>query len=172
MMTAREDDLEQRMRYLESEMAGEKLVTRSVLGKAQRYTNEIAAVRVEITRMDAKVDRISGDIMLINAAQISQGTMLNILVQDVRLLRTEIGQVRSEMHSEIGQVRSEVGELRVEIGDLRSEMDARFSAMDARFSAMDAKFNAIDAKFNTMDAKFDVVLAAIRTIAPPAPPAA
>jgi hypothetical protein len=161
MMTAREDDLESRMRFLESEMAGEKIVTRHILEKTQRNANEIAAVRVDIACLDSKIDCMAADITLINAAQISQGSMLNILVQDVRQMRMDMTQMRAEMRTEIGQVRSE---LRTEIGEMRTEIDEVRSEIGQVRSEMDARFNAVDARF-------DAVLAAIRAIAPHAPPA-
>jgi hypothetical protein len=63
MMTAREDDMNDRIRFLESEMAGEKVVTRHILEKTQHNGDDIAAVRTDITRLDLKVDRMANDVV-------------------------------------------------------------------------------------------------------------
>jgi hypothetical protein len=136
------DDLESRMRYLESEMAGEKLVTREILQKTLRSRDEIAATRTDITRLDMKIDRMAADTSLINAAQLGQGQMLNILVQDVRAIRTR-----------------------------QDAMDAKLLTMDSKLLTMDSKLVTIDSKLVTIDSKLDVVLEVVRELASHAQPA-
>lgn len=83
------------MRYLESEIEGEKLVTRNILQRAQRNGADIAAARTDIGRMDVKVDDVVSRLTLIEAAQISQGQMLNILVQEARAVRAELTEMKA-----------------------------------------------------------------------------
>jgi hypothetical protein len=87
-MSAGEDDMMQRIRFLESEMEGEKVVTRHILTKVQEATGDIAALRVE-------VGRVADDMVLVKGAQIVQGQALNILTQEVRGLRAETTALRT-----------------------------------------------------------------------------
>jgi septal ring factor EnvC (AmiA/AmiB activator) len=147
MMTAIEDDMNDRIRFLESEMAGEKVVTRHILEMAQRNGADIAAVRVDLATLKLQVDRMGSDVNLVKAALTSQTGILNVLVQDVRGMRTEMGEVRAKL----------------------DRMDARFDGLDARLDRMDARFDGLDARLDRMDARFDAVLVAIRALSPHAP---
>jgi hypothetical protein len=156
-MTARENDFESRLRFIESEVEGEKALTRHLFKNASGNGDQIAAIRVEITTLQLQAERAAGNVELIKTMQVTQGTMLNILTQDVREIRTEMGQI----HAQMGEMRMEMGEMRTEMGETRMRLDAMERSIDARFDEMQKNF----------DAKFDTVLTAIRTIAPHAPPA-
>jgi chromosome segregation ATPase len=117
--------LEARIRVLESEATGEKAVTRNLFERTGRNTGDIAAARVDITTLDLKLDRLAGDMSLVKAALIDHGTMLNILVQDMRTTRNEMGEVRARLDA------------------LERRLDAIERRMDERFGEIDAKLDAI-----------------------------
>jgi chromosome segregation ATPase len=106
-------EFEDRMRVLESEMEGEKAVTRHVLQHARLNGDDLAT-------MKAQLAHLADDMVLVKAALNTHGTRLNVLTQDVREIRMELGQI----HSEMGQVRSEMGQMHSEMGDIRTKLDA------------------------------------------------
>jgi predicted RNase H-like nuclease (RuvC/YqgF family) len=114
------DHLNIRVGIVESEVEGEKAVTRYAVEQVRLNTDELTAFRAEAR---LRLDRMVGDMALVKAAQITQGGTLNILVQDVRELRTEMMAMRREMRTEFGELRTEVGQLRTEMNELRTEMN-------------------------------------------------
>ncbi len=153
-----------RVGIVESEVEGEKAVTRYNLEQVRLNTGELSAFRAEAR---LRLDSLMSDMTLVKAAQVAQGGTLNILVQDVREMRTEMmamrremGEVRTEMgelrtemgvvRTEMGVVRTEMGvvrtelsevrtgmaEMRTEMGELRAEMDRRFTAIEQTLATL------------------------------------
>lgn len=148
MDTAISDELDTRVRYLESEVEGEKAVTRHVLEQAIRNGDVLNAVRSEtsIARLDlialtSRVDHIAGDVTVANATLRSHGNLLNVLRQDVTTIRQDVTALRRDVEARL------------------DAMDARLDAIDARLAAIDARLNAIDPRHDAIDAR----LAAIET---------
>jgi chromosome segregation ATPase len=111
-----------RVGIVESEVEGEKAVTRYNLEQVRLNTGELTAFRAEAR---LRLDSLVSDMVLVKAAQVAQGGTLNILVQDVREMRTEMRAMRREMgevRREMGEVRREMGEVRREMGEVRTEM--------------------------------------------------
>jgi chromosome segregation ATPase len=116
------EEFEGRMRVLEGEVEGEKLVTRYILEQSQRNGDDLAAIK-------ARVDNLSLDVALVRGAVTGHTALLNVLVQDVGQLRLEMGGMRRDT----GQFRQEMGEMRRDmdtmgadiaaLGHLRSDMD-------------------------------------------------
>ena len=52
----------------------------------------------------------------------------------------------------------EIRDVRTEIQELRSEMDKRFAEMDKRFAKMDERFAKMDERFARMDGKLDILI--------------
>ena len=113
MVTVEELDI--RLRIVESEIAGEKLVSRYVLTQAQHNADDLAEIRTQYRHL-------RDDMALVKAAQVAQGGTLNILVQDVREMRTEIAAVRQEAATRHDELR---GEMATRHEELRSEMATR-----------------------------------------------
>jgi uncharacterized protein YukE len=171
-MTARENDFESRLRFVESEVEGEKPLTRHLPRKTSCDGEEIAATRAEIATLRLQAERAAGDIALVRAVQASEGTMLNILTRDMREICKAIGQMKAQMDEtrmEMGDMRTEVGDdMRTGLGDIRAILDAMDRSIDARLEAMEGD---VGERFDAMQRNFDAVLAAIRMIAPHALPA-
>ncbi len=167
------DELDNRVRYLESEVEGEKAVTRHVLEQLRRNTTELTVFRSE---SGLALDRLSSDVVLVKAAQVAQGGMLNILVQDTRQIRTEMGAIRMEIsevraemgavRAEIGEVRTEMGEVRTEIGEVRTEMGAVRTEMGAVRAEMNRRFDAVAARFDALEQNVATILAAVAPQSP------
>jgi chromosome segregation ATPase len=143
------DEFERRMRVLESEINGEKAVTRHVLGQARLNGDDLAA-------MKAQLSHIEDDMVVVKTALNSHGNRLNVLTQDVREIRTEMGQVRTEMD----QMRTEMGEMRTEMGGMRTEI-----------GQIRATLNRQEGRLNALDVLAQDVAAIRAALAPPAPPA-
>ncbi len=105
------EEFEGRMRVLEGEVEGEKLVTRYILEQTQRNGDDLAAIK-------ARVDHLSIDVALVRGAVTGHTALLNVLVQDVGQLRLETGGIRRD----IGELRQETGGMRQDMGELRQEM--------------------------------------------------
>jgi hypothetical protein len=131
------DDLNDRVRFLESEVAGEKVVTRHILEQVSHNSTDLAVFRSETTRA---LDQLRGDMALVKAAQISQGGALNILVQDVRELRTvlnaqaqDVREMRTVLNAQAQDVREmrkaldaqaqDVLQVRTDVGEIRARLD-------------------------------------------------
>jgi ribosomal protein L29 len=122
------DELNSRTRYLESEIEGEKTITRHIFDSTRRHAEEISAVRLAQERM-------AGDVALVKTAQISQGQMLNILVQDVGALRNEMAALRAELRNEAAALRNEIAELRAELRNEAAALRADLHDQTAAFRA-------------------------------------
>jgi uncharacterized coiled-coil DUF342 family protein len=118
-----------RVGIVESEVEGEKAVTRYAVEQVRLNTDEITAFRAEAR---LRLDRMVGDTALVKAAQIAQGGTLNILVQDVREMRTEVVAIRREVR----EMRTEIGDLRTEMNELRAEINHRLSVIEQSLAAL------------------------------------
>jgi chromosome segregation ATPase len=137
------EEFERRMGELRSEIEGEKRVTRHVLEQARLNGDDLAT-------MTAQISHLADDMVLVKTTLNSHGNRLNILTQDVREIRMEVGQMRTEMghmrteigqmHTEIGQMRTEMGQMHTEIGQMRTEM----GQMHTEMGEVRAKLDKLD----------------------------
>lgn len=67
-----------RLKVLEDEVEGEKMVTRHILEQTRRNSEDVAAMRKQLDRMETRQDRMEGDLTG---------------------LRSEVGGLRSEVRS-------------------------------------------------------------------------
>src|SRR5215510_253246 len=114
------EEFDGRMRVLEGEVEGEKLVTRHILQQTKRNGDDLAAIK-------ARVDHLSIDVALVRGAVTGHTALLNVLVQDVGQLRQETGGMRrdmGELRQEVSEMRRDSGQLRREVGEMRRDMDA------------------------------------------------
>src|SRR5215475_2122350 len=70
------EEFARRMRVLEGEVAGEKLVTRHILGQTRRNGDDLATLKTDSALMRVELTRHSA--------------LLNVLTQDVSLIRVEM----------------------------------------------------------------------------------
>jgi hypothetical protein len=98
------EEFEARIRPLEDEVTGEKAVTRHILEQTHRNGDDLAAVRSELGTLrselntvrselgtvKSRLDHVAGDVALIKADLGRHGRMLDVLVQDMRLIRAAI----------------------------------------------------------------------------------
>jgi len=153
------DELNSRTRYLESEIEGEKTITRHIFDSTRRHAEEISAVR-------PAQERIAGDVALVKTAQISQGQMLNILVQDVGALRNEAAALRSEISELRAEFRNEIAALQAEVRDTAAELRNETAALRAEMVQMRTQTNH---RLDTMERNIAAILAIVsRDNRPPA----
>jgi chromosome segregation ATPase len=126
------EEFDGRMRVLEGEVEGEKLVTRYILEQTQRNGDDLAALKT-------RVEHLSSDVALVRGAVTGHTALLNVLVQDVGQLRQETGGVRrdiGQLQRDMGQLRQEVqrdmGQLRQEMGTMRADIAAIRTAVAPR----------------------------------------
>ena len=114
------------MRVLEGEVEGEKLVTRYILEQTQRNGDDLGVLK-------ADVRRLSGETALIKGVITHQAGLLNVLTQDVGLMRQEMNDIRrdiggsrqemNDIRRDIGSLRQETNEIRRDIGGLRQRVE-------------------------------------------------
>ena len=82
------------MRVLAGEIEGEKAVTRRILEQTQRNGDDLAAVRSELGTVrselgtvKSRLDHLAGDAAVIKADLGRHGRMLDVLAQDMRIIR-------------------------------------------------------------------------------------
>ena len=138
--TTRQHELKCRVSALEDEVEGEKGVSRHILQETRQNSSDLAAIKAQLMHL-------AGDMVVANAALNNHGTRLNVLTQEVREIRTGMGEMRvelarthtamDEMRAELTQTHKAMGEMRPELaqthtamGDMRAEMDRRFDAVE------------------------------------------
>jgi chromosome segregation ATPase len=174
------DEVDTRVRYLESEVEGEKAVTRHVLEQAIRngdvllaLRSEVASARLDLNAVTSRADHIAGDVMVGNAALRSHGSLLNVLRQDVIGLRQDMTVLKQDvtvlkqdvtvLKQDVTVLKQDVTVLRQDVTALRQEMESRFEAVERRFEAMERRFEAME---RSIDGRFDAVMEAIRALGP------
>jgi len=98
------EEFDRRMRVLEGEVEGEKLVTRHILEQTQRNGDDLAALKT-------RVDHLANDVTLVRGAVTTHTALLNVLVQDVGQLRQEVG----DMPRDMGTMRADVAAIRAAV---------------------------------------------------------
>jgi hypothetical protein len=130
------DELDNRTRYLEGEVEGEKAVTRHVFTQAGLNADDLGTLKTQVRRLTEQL-------VLVNATLSTQGNRINLLTQDVTLLRQEVTILRQEVTM------------------LRGDMDRRFGEVDRRLDGMDRRFDDMDRRFDTLErnhaARFDAI---------------
>lgn len=84
------DDLDDRTRYLESEIEGEKAVTRHVLQQATLNADDLATLKTGVRQVGEQM-------FVVNATLATHATRLNVLTQDVQLIRQQMTALRREL---------------------------------------------------------------------------
>ena len=111
--TTRLQELERRVSTLESEVGGEKTVTRHVLEQSMRngdvllaLRSEVGSMRVDLSVLTSRVDHIAGDTVLANSALNSHGRRLDVLTQDVREIRTRLDGMDAKLDAILAAIRA------------------------------------------------------------------
>lgn len=86
------EEFDARLRVLEGEVEGEKVVTRHILEHTRQNSNDLATLK--------------GDMALVKAALTSQSALLTVLVQDVREIRTEMRTRYDTLTEDIAAIRA------------------------------------------------------------------
>jgi hypothetical protein len=107
-------ELDSRMRYIE----GEKAVTRHVLRQASLNSDDLGALKTEVRHLNEQL-------VLVNATLNAHGTRLDVLTQDVTMLRHEVAAVHGEMNRRFDEVNHRFG-----------EMDRRFDGLERNIAVI------------------------------------
>ena len=75
--------LEKRVSAVEQEVEGEKLVTRHILEQTRRNSDDLVAIRSQLTRMEHRQDRVDADIRAVRS--------------DIAALRTDLTALRTDV---------------------------------------------------------------------------
>jgi predicted nucleic acid-binding Zn-ribbon protein len=154
------EELERRVQYVESEIEGEKLVTRRVLEQSVRngdqlgaLRSEVATARVDIQALTAGMGHLVGDVVQNTAALHNHGTLLKMLQQDVAALRSDATELRR------GQ---EAINVRLDNVDTRLDrMESNAAAADTRLDRMESHIAAVDTRLDRMESHIAAILAAV-----------
>jgi chromosome segregation ATPase len=176
------EELEHRVRYVESEIEGEKLITRRVYDQAVRNgdqigalrsevataRSEIATARLDIQALTSRIDHIAQEVVQNTAALRNHGTLLTLLQQDVTALRNDATALRrgqEELHVRIDQMHVRIDQMHVRIDQMQAQLDQMQAQLDQRLDQMQAQLDqmqaGVTARFNRLDSKLDAILAAM-----------
>ena len=91
------DEFERRMRVLTGEVEGEKAVTRHILEQAHRngddlgiVKSDLATVKSDLAIVKSRLDHLAGDMVVMRADLGHNTCMLDVLRQDILMLRNAI----------------------------------------------------------------------------------
>jgi hypothetical protein len=84
------EEFEARVGVLEREVEGERAVTRHILEQTHRNGDDLGTIKSRFDRVEARLDHMAGDIVVIKADLGRHGRMLDVLTQDMRLVRGAI----------------------------------------------------------------------------------
>jgi uncharacterized protein YoxC len=173
MDMATNDDLENRVLEMAGEINGEKVVTRHIFEQSRRNTSDLGAIRAEIGIMRSetgdRLDRLAGDMVLVNAALNSHGLRLDSLTRDVALLRNDVTALRrghEELHVRVDQLSERVDQLSERVDQLSERVDQLSERVDQLQVNMTARFDQQDRRLELIERNIAAILAAI---VPPAP---
>ncbi len=134
------EEFERRMRVLEGEVEGEKLVTRHILEQTQRNGDDLGVLKTDVRRL-------SGETALIKGVVTHQSGLLNVLTQDVGLMRQEMNDIRRDIggvHQEMNDIRRDIGgmhqemnDVRRDVGGLRQEMQTSLNGVTQRMEELE-----------------------------------
>jgi chromosome segregation ATPase len=158
MMT---DDLERRVRTLEEELNGEKYLTRYAVDQTRRNGEVLLALRNDVSAATLRLDGLAGDMAAVQSALVMHGRALDVLMQDVRQLRSGQEAINGRLDHMDGRL---------------DGMDGRLDRMDGRLDHMDGRLERMDGRLDRMDGRLDViernVAAILAAIVPGSPPPA
>ena len=84
------EEFEARMRVLEGEVEGEKTVSRYMFDQGRRNSESLAAVKSELEAIKSRLDHHDGEFALLKSVLTTHTALLNVLVQDVGLIRAAL----------------------------------------------------------------------------------
>jgi chromosome segregation ATPase len=160
-------ELERRVRFTESEIEGEKAVTRYVLQQVRANNDNVIGLRTEVAALGARVDRLADDMAVANAALRNHGMLLTMLQQDVGALRSDVTALRrgqEELHARMDRLETRVDSLEARMDRLEARMDrleARMDRLEARMDGLEARMDRLEAQVQT---GFDEVKAQINQL--------
>jgi hypothetical protein len=171
---SRYEELERRVSTAESEIEGEKQVSRYAIEQSRRSTEafmalrtEVAALRADVAMVIGRVDFLAGEAAVMRATLIHHGRALDVLQQDVSALRNDTIAMRQDMatRQELAAARDE---LRSEMATMRDELRSEMTTMrDELRSEMTTMRDELRSEMTTMREEAAMrhaeLLAAIRT---------
>jgi len=138
--------LEHRVQYVQSEIEGEKLVTRRVLEQSVRngdqlgaLRSEVATARVDIQALTSGMDHLVGDVVQNTAALHNHGTLLKMLQQDVAALRSDATELRRGQEA----------------------INVRLDHVDTRLDRMESNIDRMESNVDRMESNIAAILAAV-----------
>jgi DNA anti-recombination protein RmuC len=163
------EELEKRVRYVESEVEGEKLITRRVYDQAVRNGDQLAALRseiatakVDIQATGPRVDHIAQEVVQNTAALRNHGTLLTMLQQDVGTIRSDVTALRrgqEELHVRLDRMQEETS---ARLDRIQEETSARLDRMQEETSArLDRMQEETSARLDRMESNIAAILAAV-----------
>jgi chromosome segregation ATPase len=159
---ATSEELENRVREMAGEINGEKAVTRHIFEQSRRNTTDLGAIRAEIgimrTESGDRLDRLAGDMVLVNAALNSHGIRLDSLTRDVGLLRGDVTALRrgqEELHVRLDHVEGRL-----------DRVESRLDRVESRLDHIESRLDHIESRLDTIERNIAAILAAV---VPPRP---
>jgi hypothetical protein len=123
------EELERKVHFVESEIEGEKRVTRAVLEQSIRNGDQLGALRsevatgkVDIQGLTSRVDHIAIEVIQNTAALRNHGTLLTMLQADVGALRNDVTALRRGQEELHARLDTELSSMREEAARQHDEL--------------------------------------------------
>jgi chromosome segregation ATPase len=163
MLDTRIELLERRMTTAESDIVGDRHVSQYAAEQARRGTdalrelrNAVERLRLDIADTTARVDVIGENVAAINAMIVRHGRAIEVLMQDVVLLRNDATELRRGQEA-----------INVRLDEMEKEATGRHETTNARFDRMEkeatGRHEVTNARLDQMHAE---LLAAINSLRP------
>jgi chromosome segregation ATPase len=166
------EELENRVRYVESEVEGEKLVTRSVLEQSTRNGAVLHSLRSELGTLTARADYVVQEVVQNTAALRNHGTLLTMLQRDVTALRNDVTELRrgqEEIHCRLDRMEQNIAAIQEGIQGRLDRMEQNIAAIregiQGRLDRMEQNIAAIREetrhRLDRMEQSIAAILAAV-----------
>jgi len=101
------EEFEAFKREVIGEVEGEKAVTRHILEQTHRNGEDLGTIKSRLDRVETRLDHMAGNIVVMKADLGRHGRVLDVLTQDMRMVRVAIDTLASSLPSLIaGAVRT------------------------------------------------------------------
>jgi chromosome segregation ATPase len=139
MQMATIDELEQRVRFVESSLRSEQEISHAVLQQAVRngaatgvLRTEVNGLRSEINTVVMRLDQLAVDVAVAKAELHSHGTILTVLQQDVAGLRNDATALRrgqEEIHVRLDRVEGRLDRQDAVLTEVNHKLDMLITAI-------------------------------------------
>ena len=149
------------MGVLEGEVKGERAVTRHVLGQTHHNVDDLGevksklgAIESRLGTVEARLDHMAGDMVVMKVDLGHHGRMLDVLAQDVRMVRGAI----DTLGQQVNGLSRQVNGLNQQFNDLSQQfkgLGQQFNGLSQQFNDLGQQVNGLSQQVNGLSQQFN-----------------